>query len=127
MGLRQECLHRIALSLTLAVCVVMGGTATSLAQSVSVYSQETYEPTVPGLGLQVASWAFTVPYGAAKIGYALAGVITGGLAYLFSGANVPAAQAVWTSSIYGDYLVRPEHLTGDRSLHFLGRSETSAR
>lgn len=127
MGLRRECPCRNILSFALAVCIVMGGAATSFGQSVDAYPQDTYEPTVPGLGLQVASWALTIPYGAAKISYALAGAITGGLTFLCSGANVPAAQAVWSTSVYGDYLVRPEHLTGDRSLHFLGRSETSAR
>ena len=75
-----------------------------------------------GVGLQVASWMATVPYGAAKVAYALSGGIVGGLTWVLNGGNERAAEAVWNPSIFGDYIVQPQNLTGEKPLHFVGRS-----
>ena len=71
-------------------------------------------------GLQAASWVATMPYGAAKVAYALTGGIVGGLTWVFTGGNTEAAKAVWIPSMTGDYTVQPENLTGDKPLHFMG-------
>lgn len=75
-----------------------------------------------GVGLQVASWVTTVPYGAAKVAYALTGGIVGGLTWILTGGNTTIANAVWVPSITGDYIVQPQNLTGEKSLHFVGGS-----
>jgi len=75
-----------------------------------------------GVGLQVASWVTTVPYGAAKVAYALTGGIVGGLTWVLTGGNTTIANAVWIPSITGDYIVQPKNLTGEKSLHFVGGS-----
>lgn len=80
-----------------------------------------------GTGIEVASWALTVPYVIGKGAVALGGAVVGGLGYVFSGGNVNTAQAVWTRSIYGTYLIRPAHLRGDESVHFLGQPDESPR
>jgi hypothetical protein len=78
-----------------------------------------------GTGIQVASWALTVPYVIGKGAFALGGAVVGGLGYVFSGGNYNTAKAVWTRSIYGTYLIRPAHLRGEEPVHFLGRADES--
>ena len=75
-----------------------------------------------GVGLQAASWLATIPYGAVKVAFALTGGIVGGLTWAVTGGNTAAAKTVWTNTIYGDYIVQPQHLTGEKPLHFLGGS-----
>lgn len=75
-----------------------------------------------GAGLQLASWALTVPYGAAKIAYAIGGGIVGGLAWAMTGGNMEVAKSIWIPSMMGDYIVQPQHLTGENHLYFMGVS-----
>ena len=73
-----------------------------------------------GTGIKVGAWAVTVPYIIAKGAFAACGAVVGGLGYLFSGLDDRTAKAVWTRSIYGTYIIRPEHLRGDEAVRFLG-------
>jgi len=74
-------------------------------------------------GMKVASWALTVPYCATKAAFAIAGSVVGGLGYAFSGGDSRTAQSVWTTSVYGTYILRPAHLRGEEPIHFLGTPE----
>lgn len=74
-------------------------------------------------GIQVGSWLLTVPYCAGKSAFAVAGAIVGGLGYVFSGGNEQTAQSVWTTSVYGTYIIRPVHLRGEEPIQFLGKSD----
>ncbi|HEU4685131.1 MAG TPA: hypothetical protein VFS39_11580, partial [Nitrospira sp.] len=76
--------------------------------------------TVGGAGLQAASWLATVPYGAAKVVYALSGGVVGGLAWVVTGGNTEVAKAIWSPTMMGHYIVQPQNLTGEKSLHFVG-------
>lgn len=76
-----------------------------------------------GTGIKVASWAATVPYCLAKSTFAALGGIVGGFAFVFSGGNAQTAKAVWTTSILGTYILRPEHLRGQEPVHFLGQGD----
>jgi len=78
-----------------------------------------------GTGIQVASWALTIPYAIGKGAFALGGAVVGSLGYVFSGGNFNTAQTVWTRSIYGTYLIRPAHLRGEEPVHFLGQTEVT--
>lgn len=71
-------------------------------------------------GLQAASWALTIPYGATKTAYAIGGGIVGGLAWAMTGGNMVAAKSIWIPSMTGDYIIQPEHLTGKKHLYFVG-------
>ena len=75
-----------------------------------------------GAGLQAASWLATVPYGAAKILYAVSGGVVGSLAWVMTGGNTEIAKAIFTPTMTGHYIVQPQNLTGDRALHFVGGS-----
>lgn len=87
--------------------------------------QDREQGSASGAGLQVASVLITIPYFAAKGTFALLGAISGGLTYVFSGLDSDAAKKVWTTSMYGTYIITPEHLTGDKPVRFLGVSEES--
>ncbi|OYV74800.1 MAG: hypothetical protein B7Z66_15270 [Chromatiales bacterium 21-64-14] len=81
--------------------------------------------TPSGVAMQVTSWLVSVPYGAVKVAYALTGGIIGGITYLLSGGNLPAAEAVWTPSIYGTYVISPAQLRGQEPIHFIGQRTES--
>jgi hypothetical protein len=76
-----------------------------------------------GTGIKVASWLLTIPYCAGKSAFAIAGSVVGGLGYAFSGGNAETAQSVWTTTVYGTYILRPAHLRGEEPIHFLGKAD----
>lgn len=90
-----------------------------LAQGGATNSTEE-QGTAKGAGLQAASWLLTIPYGAVKVAFAIVGGVTGGLTYAFSGGNLDAAKSVWHTSMYGTYVITPDHLKGDQPIRFLG-------
>lgn len=73
-------------------------------------------------GLQAACWALTIPYGAAKMAYAIGGGIVGSLAWTMTGGNMEVAKSIWIPSMTGHYIVEPENLTGEKHLYFVGVS-----
>jgi len=79
-----------------------------------------------GVALQAASWLITIPYGAVKVAYALGGGIVGGLAWVVTGGSMATAKGIWIPSMTGDYIVQPQHLTGEKPLHFVGVSSDEA-
>jgi len=80
-------------------------------------------PTQFGIG--AASVLLSIPYGAAKVTYAVLGGIIGGFAYLFSAGDTEAAQAVWTPSLQGTYVLTPDHLKGDKAIQFMGKMDSN--
>ena len=75
-----------------------------------------------GIGIGSASALSSLIYGPAKIVYATAGVVVGGLSWVFSGGDSEVAKTVITPAVYGDYVVSPGVLTGDEKLEWYGRS-----
>jgi len=76
--------------------------------------------TASDLGLGVASFLISIPYGAAKVVTALLGGIVGGFTYVLSGFNKKAADQVWYTTIPGDYIITPDHLRGKKDIRFTG-------
>jgi len=83
-------------------------------------SADAQQGTATGAGMGAASAAATILYFPFKAAFALGGGIVGGLAYVFSGFSEQTAMNIWVPSVYGTYLITPEHLTGDRPVRFLG-------
>ena len=96
----------------LGVLIVCGGTPVIAAESQGSGSKTALEAT---------SWLLTAPYGAFKAAYAIGGGIVGCIAWAVTGGNKEAANAIWTPAVTGDYIVRPENLSGERPLHFVGK------
>ncbi|MDH5626286.1 MAG: hypothetical protein OEY21_09285 [Nitrospira sp.] len=85
-----------------------------------VSASDQQQGTASGAGMQVASAVSTILYFPFKGAFAIGGAIVGGLAYAFSGGSEQTAKSIWIPSMYGTYVITPEHLTGDRPVRFLG-------
>lgn len=110
-----------------ACCLLLG----MMGGSVLAHVEELPEASPPSsasppgpeeAGLQAACWMLTLPYGAAKIAYAIGGGIVGGLAWAMTGGNMEVAKSIWIPSMTGDYIVQPQHLIGEKHLYFVGIS-----
>jgi len=75
--------------------------------------------------MQVAAGASTLLYFPLKAAFAITGGIVGGLAYAFSGGNEHVAKSIWTTSLYGTYIITPDHLQGNRPIRFLGVADSN--
>lgn len=71
---------------------------------------------------QVTSLLSTIPYGAAKVGVALVGGLVGGTAYVLSAGNLENSQEIWSYFLKGTYVLTPEHLKGEKPVHFIGKT-----
>ncbi len=76
--------------------------------------------TPSGVGMQVAAAVATIVYFPFKAAFAIGGGIVGGLAYAFSGGSEQTAKNIWVPSMYGTYIITPDHLKGDKPVRFLG-------
>jgi len=72
-------------------------------------------------GIGVGSAFASLIYVPVKLCYAVGGLVVGGLAWAFSGGDSNVAMVVLTPSVLGDYVVTPDHLTGETPLEFFGR------
>ncbi|MCX5722522.1 MAG: hypothetical protein NT179_10920 [Nitrospirae bacterium] len=116
----------VAACMLLALCTItmvpsawsQDGTSTS-----SSMSTEGGNPS--SAGLQAAAVLSTLVYFPLKTAFAIGGGIVGGLAYAFSGGNEQAAKSIWTTSLYGTYLITPDHLQGNRPVRFLGVADSN--
>lgn len=114
--LTQRMRRRRSFILSVAFGLLLGATGSpALAEDIPDASPQ-------GAGLQAASWVLTIPYGAVKSAYAIGGGIVGSLAWVVTGGSTDVAKSVWIPSMTGDYIVQPQHLTGEKTLYFVGRS-----
>lgn len=119
---RASRLGRVLAALALASCLRSG---LSFATAGPPTSGPASETTAEGIGLQAASALASVFYLPFKGVMALTGGLAGGIAYLFSAGNLEVAEAVWAPSVYGTYLLTPDHLTGRKPIQFFGTSSGS--
>ncbi|HSL02494.1 MAG TPA: hypothetical protein VK901_03010, partial [Nitrospiraceae bacterium] len=116
----------VTVFLLLALCTVtiapsVWGQASSAPQS----SERTDGGDTTSAGMQVAAGFSTLLYFPLKAAFAISGGIVGGLAYAFSGGNEQAAKSIWTTSVYGTYIITPDHLQGNRPIRFLGVADSN--
>ncbi len=111
----------VAVFLLLALCTVTMVPSTWSQESAATPSSESTEGgTASSAGMQAAAVLTTLVYFPLKAAFAIGGGIVGGLAYAFSGGNEQAAKSIWDTSLYGTYLITPDHLQGNRPIRFLG-------
>ena len=75
------------------------------------------------LGLAAATCS--VGYAPIKVFIAGSGFIVGGTAWLVTAGRREPALTIWERTGGGDWVVTPEHLTGDREFTMLGRRSDS--
>ncbi len=73
---------------------------------------------VQGLG----SYFLTMPYGGIKMAVAVLGAIAGGMGFLFTGGDKVTANKIWGPTLGGEYVITPDHIRGDKDLHFFGKA-----
>ena len=113
-----------AIGLILAFCTVTTvPTAWSQETLPPASSDSTEGGSASSAGMGAAAGLSTILYLPLKAAFAIGGGLVGGLAYAFSGGNENAAKSIWTTSMYGTYIITPEHLRGDRPIRFLGVAE----
>lgn len=77
-------------------------------------------------GIGVIAVLANVVYMPVKVTYGVLGGVTGGLAYVLSGANREVAEGVWVPSLGGDYVLTTDHMTGRDPVHFNGVRDENA-
>lgn len=102
-------------ALALAACLAAGPVSAE-----ELVSQETKETATQG-GMGAAAGLSSVVYAPVKVAYAAGGSIVAGLAYVLSGGDKDVAKPIFDASVRGDYVVTPQHMTGERELEFVGR------
>ncbi|MDK2742912.1 MAG: hypothetical protein NDI90_08345 [Nitrospira sp. BO4] len=70
--------------------------------------------------IQLTAAAATILYFPFKATFALGGGIVGGLAYVLSGFCETTANSIWIPTMYGTYILTPQHLSRDRPIRFVG-------
>ena len=116
----------VAVFLLLALCTVTMVPSAWSQESAAPPSSESIEGgTSSSAGMQVAAGFSNFLYFPAKLVLAISGGVVGGLTYVFSGGNEQAAKSVWTTSLYGTYILTPDHLQGNRPIRFLGVADSN--
>lgn len=116
----------VAVFVLLALCIfTIAPSAWSQETTGSASSANTEGGDTSSAGMQVAAGASTLLYFPLKAAFAICGGIVGGLAYAFSGGNENAAKSIWITSLYGTYIITPDHLQGNRPIRFLGVAEST--
>ena len=101
-----------------------------LAQESSSSSTAPVSPqdaSASGVGIQAGSALATIIYFPLKLAFAIGGGVVGGLAYGFSGGSEQTAKNIWIPSMYGTYIITPDHLKGDKPIRFLAVPAESTR
>lgn len=111
----------VVVFLLLALCTIAMAPAAWSQENAAPSSNASTEGGTPSsAGMQVAAGFSTLLYLPLKVAFAIGGGIVGGLTYAFTGGNEQAAKSVWNTSLYGTYLITPDHLQGNRPIRFLG-------
>ena len=114
----------VAISLVVAFCTVLTVPSAWSDEPLPAASSDSTEGgSASSAGMGAAAGLSTILYLPLKAAFAIGGGLVGGLAYAFSGGNETAAKSIWTTSMYGTYIITPEHLRGDRPIRFLGVPE----
>ena len=116
----------MAAFLLLALCTVtMVPSAWSQESAAPPSSESTEGGTPAGAGMLAAAGFSTLLYFPLKAVFAISGGIVGGLTYVFTAGDEQAAKRVWNTSLYGTYIITPDHLQGNRPIRFLGVADSN--
>lgn len=93
----------------------MSGSMLAVTLMVPTFAHADY---VEDAGMGAAAVAANLFYVPTKLVYATLGGITGGFAYVLTGANYQVAERIWTPSLGGNYVLNPEQLRGNQPIYF---------
>lgn len=113
----------VAIGLVVALCTVPSVPSAWSQEPLPAAASDTEGGSASSAGMGAAAGLSTLLYLPLKAAFAIGGGVVGGLAYAFSGGNENAAKSIWTTSMYGTYIITPDHLRGDKPIRFLGVPE----
>jgi len=106
---------RVLMLIVFALVVGLGAPVVSFA------AEEESSPSNEA-ALGVGSFFITLVYAPLKMAYAIGGGIVGGFAYALTGGDLETAQSIWEPSVYGTYVITPDHLKGNEPVRFFAVS-----
>lgn len=116
----------VAVFLLLALCTItMVPSAWSQESAASPSSESSEGGNASSAGMLAAAGFSTLLYFPLKAVFAISGGIVGGLTYVFTAGDEQAAKKVWNTTLYGTYIITPDHLQGNRPIRFLGVADTN--
>ena len=99
-----------------------------LLGSVPAAAESRLEGVADQAFLGLAATTCTVVYAPVKVFIAGSGFLVGSTAWIVTAGRREPAFSIWERTVGGDWVITPEHLSGDRDFTVLGRtSQTSAR
>jgi hypothetical protein len=110
-------IHRPSPGALLLACLLIA--AIACAPSPARATED--EPHGGGALAGVGAMLCTLVYSPLKLTYAATGLVVGGMAWVWSFGRRRVTRPIFTAALRGDYVVVPEHLTGERKLEFIGR------
>lgn len=69
------------------------------------------------------SYFLTLPYGGIKMAAAVLGAVAGGMGLIFIRGDKLTADKIWGPAMGGEYVITPEHIRGEKDLHFFGQAQ----
>ena len=78
------------------------------------------------VGVGVACALGNLVYGPGNLIFAILGSLTAGLGYAVTAGDVDVARKILDSSVKGNYVIEPAHLTGEKKLVFIGDATPEA-
>ena len=105
--------------MTLCALLVTLGCHTSLSVQPASAAGSGSE-ALQGLG----SYFLTLPYGGIKMAVAVLGAVAGGMGFIFTGGDKATADKIWGPAMGGEYVITPQHLRGEKDVHFFGNTQT---
>jgi hypothetical protein len=97
-----------------------------IASLISISPAAARAADVKDVGVGVACAFGNLLYGPGKLMLALLGTFTAGLGYAVTAGDVDVARKILDSSVMGDYVLEPSHLTGEKKLAFIGDTTPQA-
>lgn len=106
---------------TLCILVLVFGCQATLSVRTASAAGSGSE-AIQGLG----SYFLTLPYSGIEMAVAELGAVAGGIGFIFTGGDKATADKIWGRAIGGEYVVTPQHLRGEKDLHFFGTSRLNS-
>ncbi len=100
-----------------AVLIALGSQATLSVKAAS--AADSGSEAIQGLG----SYFLTLPYGGIKMAVAVLGAVAGGMGFIFTGGDKATADKIWGPAMGGEYVITPQHIRGEKDLHFFGTAQ----
>ena len=102
-------------------CALVGVLSIGLAPGMAAAENENLGTSKEG-GIGASAALASLVYSPTKLVFALGGLVSTGLAWMFSGGDSEVASTVLTRSVRGSYVITPAIIRGEEELEFIGRS-----